>query len=196
MRLSPAGEVVIGGKLKLTVIASDNDLSGVAKVEAAIDVERTGQFAAIAKPIVLDLTMEGNWEVLVPTGELKSGLHTLLVRATDRVGNMSDVTKIRLTAVTPEEAEQLSAVPVPLTGVVTFGGQPVPEARVSAVSADRPKVEPVVTDNTGNFRLNGLTPGTWMLQAKGVTRNKTRTAEVEVTIKASERPQPIEFTLK
>ena len=67
---------------------------------------------------------------------------------------------------------------------------------MSAVSADRPKVEPVVTDNTGNFRLNGLTPGTWMLQAKGVTRNKTRTAEVEVTIKASERPQPIEFTLK
>ena len=196
VQLSPAGAVVIGGKLKLTVIASDNDLSGVAKVEAAIDVERTGQFAAIAKPIVLDLTMEGNWEVLVPTGELKSGLHTLLVRATDRVGNMSDITKIRLTAVTPEEAEQLSAVPVPLTGVVTFGGQPVPEARVSAVSADRPKVEPVVTDNTGNFRLNGLTPGTWMLQAKGVTRNKTRTAEVEVTIKASERPQPIEFTLK
>ncbi|MEI8019537.1 MAG: carboxypeptidase-like regulatory domain-containing protein [Schlesneria sp.] len=196
IRFSPPGAVVIGDKLKMTATATDNDLSGVAKVEAVFDLDRTGQFPVGAKPIAAELNPEGNWEAPIPTADIKSGQHTLLVRAIDRVGNVGEVTKVKIKAFTAEEMKEQNSTPISVSGTVKYGGQPMSGIRVSAESAGGPKLDSVETDEKGNFRLNGLTPGKWMVQAKGVVRNKTRTANAELEIKPAENPQPIQFTLK
>jgi Carboxypeptidase regulatory-like domain len=196
IRFSPPGAVIIGDKLKMTATATDNDLSGVAKVEAIFDLDRTGQFPAGAKPIAADLNADGNWEAPIPTAEFKSGQHTLLVRAIDRVGNVGEVTRAKIKFLTAEEMKEQNSSPISVSGTVKYGGQPLSGIRVSAESAGGPKLESVETDEKGNFRLNGLTPGKWTVSAKGIVRNKTRTANAELEIKPAENPQPIQFTLK
>lgn len=196
IRFSPPGAVVIGDKLKMTATATDNDLSGVAKVEAVLDLDRTGQFPVGAKPIAADLNAEGNWEAPIPTADIKSGQHTLLVRAIDRVGNVGEVTKVKIKVFTADEMKEQNSTPISISGTVKYGGQPMSGILVLAESAGGPKLESVETDEKGNFRLNGLTPGKWTVQAKGVVRNKTRTAKAELEIKPAENPQPIQFTLK
>ena len=196
IQLNPPDSVVIEGRLKMTVTATDSDFSGVVKVEAAFDSDRTGQFPVGAKPITADMNAEGKWEALIPTADIKPGQQTLLVRAIDRVGNVGDVTKVKIKFLTAEEMERQNSRPVSVVGTVKYAGLPLSEIRVSAETADRTKIKPVETDENGSFRLSGLTPGKWTVQAKGVVRNKIRIATAELEIKPTEKPQPIQLNLK
>ncbi|MFO0931243.1 MAG: carboxypeptidase-like regulatory domain-containing protein [Planctomycetota bacterium] len=59
-----------------------------------------------------------------------------------------------------------------ITGVLVDGdGAPVPETRVSATSTGR-WVRPVATDGAGRFRLTGLEPGTYDLEARVLRESK------------------------
>jgi protocatechuate 3,4-dioxygenase beta subunit len=59
-----------------------------------------------------------------------------------------------------------------ITGVLLDGeGTPVPETRVSATAPGR-WVRPVMTDGTGKFRLTGLEPGTYDLEARVLRESK------------------------
>ncbi|WP_010585272.1 carboxypeptidase-like regulatory domain-containing protein [Schlesneria paludicola] len=199
--VSPPGPIVIGTPIQLAVNASDNDLSGIARVEMAFDTERTGQIPIKAKLISAELAADDKWHAIIPTKDLTPGLHTLLVRAVDRVDNVGEVTKVKLTAISAEEAAKLSAAPVSISGVVIFAEMPAAGILVSAENADgpkenAPKIDPSETDDNGQFRLKGLVPGKWKIRAKGVVRNKTRTTEQDLVIKPSETPQPLKFTLK
>lgn len=199
VRLSPPGIIAVGAPVKMTVSASDNDLSGVLRIEATLDTDLTGQFPAAAKPIVAALNANGDWEAVIP--DLKPGRQTLLVRAVDRVDNVGEVAKVKLTVVSAEEAAKLSMVPVTVSGIVTFKEMLTPGVTVSAESADGPKADvpkivPVETDDNGLFHLKGLVPGKWKIKVKGVVRNDTRTSEQEITIVPSKSPQPLKFILK
>lgn len=199
--VSPPGPVVIGTPIQLTINASDNDLSGIARVEMAFDAERTGQIPIKAKLIPAELGADEKWHAIVATKDLTPGLHSLLVRAIDRVDNVGEVTKVKLVAISVEDAAKLNSTPVSVSGVVLFAEMPAAEIVVSAENADgpqanAPKVAPSETDDNGQFQLRGLIPGKWKIRAKGVVRNKTRTTEQELIIKPSETPQPLKFTLK
>ena len=132
----------------------------------------------------------------MPTTDLKPGQHTLLVRAVDRVGNIGDVTKIKLTAITVEDAEKLASMPVSISGQVRYADQPAAGITLSAENADGPKIEQSETDDNGQFTLKGLVPGKWKVRAKGVVRNKTRVTEQELEIKPSETPQTVKVYAK
>lgn len=196
VRFRPAGPVAIGVPLGMIVSASDNDLSGVARIEAAFDTDRTGEIGATAKLILADPSADGNWEAVVPTADLKPGLQSLLIRAVDRVGNVGPVTKVKLVAMTAEDAAKAAAVPVAITGLVTYGDKPVGAIQISAEKADGPKIDPAETDENGLFQVNGLVPGKWKIKAKGVVRNKMRTAESELVIEPGVAPPPLKFKVK
>ena len=201
VRLSPPGLVAMGTPLKMTASATDNDLSGVARIEAAFDTDHTGQIPASAKLIVAAMDADGNWDASIPVDELMPGRHTLLVRAVDRVGNVGDVTKVKLTVVSAADAAKLNIVPVTISGIVLFREMLASGIAVTAESADpptpeTPKIAPAETDAGGLFQLKGLVPGKWKIKAKGVVRNDTRTTEQEITIVPSQPPQPLKILLK
>jgi hypothetical protein len=74
------------------------------------------------------------------------------------------------------------------SGVVTAGNQPVPGATVKATQGD--KVLTTLTDDTGAYQIDGMTPGAWTVTVEmfGFT-----TARKEVTIAAT--PSKIDFTM-
>jgi hypothetical protein len=196
VRLKSAGAVTIGPELGVDAIVSD-ELSSTAKVEFTFDLSNTRKFADGVVPIQGKSDSSGNWTALIPTAELKPGGNALLVRTTDKVGNISPVTVMKFSAVTAKEAEvQKASLTVALTGRVSFGGMPAADIVVSAKSAGDRMIGPVSTDSTGTFNLEGAGPGKWIVTAKAVIRNKTRQNTVEIEVTPPDQPQPVSLQLK
>ena len=210
VRQSPAGPVVAAAPLKIIVSASDNDLSGVAKIELAADIDRNGQISPTAPVIIAEPTPDGSWVADFPTAELKPGPQTVLLRGIDRTGNVGEVTRLRLMVISKEEATKLSMQPVSVIGLVQFQDKPIAGIQMSAAPAapatppppgppttpDLPKIEPTITNEQGQFELKGLIPGKWKIKATGVVRNKTRTVITDLEIKPATPPQPLKMLLK
>ena len=92
LQLDPGATVTQGSDLEVSVLASDNELSGVAKVEAAFDLQRKGEFAE-PPPLPASMQADGRWSVKLPTKPLRPGVYGLLVRATDRRGKCQRVSQ-------------------------------------------------------------------------------------------------------
>jgi hypothetical protein len=78
--------VVQGDRLSIKVQADDDGLSGVARVEYAIDEKQLGE---IKEPLPAIDRGGGEYEILIPKVEQKPGEYHFLVRAVDRVGRVS-----------------------------------------------------------------------------------------------------------
>ena len=136
IELEPDRLVVQGAELSVLSWVSDDDLSGVAKVEAGLDVQRNGQLAAEPKPAAAHLDAAGRWVAKLATADYPPGQYTLLVRATDNLNN-SRLVKVRdVRILTEQEAkEEQQKQTNQLAGSVLFGGKPVPEAAVELAPA-------------------------------------------------------------
>jgi hypothetical protein len=192
-RLNVVGpnRIEVGKPLEVSVRAEDT-LSEVAKVEAAIDVDRVGHFG-MSKPMPAAFdAATGRWKVILKTEELQAGLsYTLLVRATDQVGNESRMEPLEFRAVTPPPPPRPDSGPPPLpttrtiTGIITYDGEPVRNATVELEQSGKP---PARTNASGQFTFTGIPPGQYKLVAKGIARGNFRNGEREfrVTIPPSE----------
>lgn len=192
--LKPSSKVVRGTKLDVLATATDGDLSGVAGVEAAFDLKNEGKFAADPKPLPATIDATGRWAVQLPTDTLGLGGYQLLLRATDRVGNISDYKSVTVRIVSAEEIEKpLNQV----VGSVTYGKEPMPEIQVTLTPEKGEKLPPVTSDARGNFVIRSVPPGKYTLAAKGVVRNKVRKAEAKLEVASPPtRPKPVTLELK
>jgi hypothetical protein len=208
--------LVIGKPALVTVRTSDAGLSGIEKVEVAVDVDRKGEFGGAPPPKPAEIQPSGEWSAQLDTAPLKPGSYNLLVRATDQVGNESEYGRLKVRVVTAEQAERLRSMKTNrVTGTVEYGGKPFAnievtltaaappqpatgaEAKAAAPAASSPKIAPTTTDAQGRFTFPKVPPGKYVLFAEGVVRNKRRRAEVDITVKPS--PAPIvnrQLTLK
>ena len=75
------------------------------------------------------------------------------------------------------------------SGTIKAGGQPIPGASVRATQAERSLV--TLTDENGAFRLDGLTPGAWVVEADMFGFDHLR-REVQVTA----TPGSLDLTLQ
>ena len=190
--------VVIGPKdEEVSVWATDNELSGVSKIEAAFDPLGTGKFGGTAPAVLLDRVASGYWTTKLPTKLLTPGDITLLVRATDAVGNESDYKKIKCHVITFDQAKaQGAGGTARLMGTVRFGPDPVPAVKLTLAGDPAVKIEPVTSDEHGNFTFSGVPPGKYKLTAQGLIHNKKRKADQDITIEAGPNPKPVTIVLK
>jgi hypothetical protein len=208
VELRPDRVTVIGGDLEVSVIANDDELSGIAKVEAMFDMARSGQFAADAAPIPATLEASGRWVAKLPTAALSRGAYTVLVRATDRMGNVSDISKVRVQAVTPaevasaKEAAKLGRV----AGIVVFGQEPQAGIKVTLTldpaapppppaAGPPPVFAPTTTDDAGAFAFEHVPPGKYKATAEGLIHNKRRKIEVPVAVEPPLATEPLRLKL-
>jgi hypothetical protein len=190
--------VVIGPDVEASIWATDDNLSGVVKIEVGFDTSGHGKFDDTVEPFELTRDATGRWFGKIPTKPLDPGTLTFLIRATDRAGNVSDYTKVKARIITKAEADAAAEAPnARLQGTVLFGNDPVPAAEMTISSEKGPKISPITTDDRGNFTFAGLPPGKYKLAAKAVLHNKTRKMELDVTVEsASANPRPVRVILK
>lgn len=190
--------VVIGPKdVEVSVWATDQELSGVAKIEAAFDPLGTGKFGGAAPAVLLDRTSSGNWTTKLPTKTLTPGEITLLVRATDAVGNESDYKKIKCHVITLDQAKaQGAGGTARLMGTVRFGPDPIAAVKLTLAGDPAVKIDPVTSDDHGNFTFTGVPPGKYKLTAQGLIHNKKRKSDEDITIEAGPNPKPVTIVLK
>ena len=231
VEVSPGGGFVIAGtELQVAIVASDS-MSGVHQVEIGFDTDRTGKFSAKIPPVKAvpesqaasgaseenGLTLEGTdgsastadgpapqrWLAILPTKDLQ-GSQTLLVRATDRVGNASDIYSKRIHILTPEQAAEQrdKSQSKGITGIVTHQGHAVPGAELTlfdvpekpptaapaganapaAPALEGKQVAASKSGEDGSFTIGGVAPGKYKLKAQGVIHNTPRFSEREVVV--------------
>jgi hypothetical protein len=153
------------------VTTNDHQLSGVAKVEAMWDLQQTGAFPAAANTILGTHELGVGWHLTVPATDLPLGQQTLLVRATDRAGNVSRTAATTVEIVDPE---LLKRMPVVVRGKVLYEGKVAAEADVE-LTDDMGKVLPkVITASDGSFEVPGVVPGNYSISAVIYVRNLPR----------------------
>ncbi len=220
IELEPDRVVVQGAELSVASWVSDDDLSGVAKVEAGLDVQRNGQLAAEPKPAAAHLDAAGRWVAKLATADYPPGQYTLLVRVADNLNN-SRLVKVRdVRILTEQEAkEEQQKQTNQLAGSVLFGGKPVPEAAVELAPAAKkpaadaaakkpdgdaaakaeppaPDVQRTSTNEQGQFTFFKVPPGDYRVSVKVLLHNKTRQAAQDVTIPPPpKRLEPLRFDL-
>ena len=204
--VGPGKSVMSGEEVEVMATVQDGELSGVAKIEVGFDIEGSGRFAKEPPPLLAAPGKNGSWVVRLPTEKMPPASYTVLLRATDKVGNVGDYSRMVVTLISKEDRDrQQAAIRVTLRGGVEYDKKPVADVKVtltpvatdSPVTGEKkgggnasgttvadPVVEPVKTDQNGMFVFPAVPHGKFKLRAEGVYRNKTRKTEMDVTIDA------------
>jgi len=182
-RLRPGREVAPGGEIELSVLAGDEDLSGVAKVEAAIDKQGKGEFSDEAPPVAAEQDPEtGVWVAKLPAAEILPGTYPLLIRATDQVGNVGDYLSVDIDVMSAEAAEEGKFNRV--AGTVLYGNQGIGGAEVRLEAAEALEIPAVLTADRGEFLFPKVPAGKYKILARALIHNKYRLAEAELEVAA------------
>ena len=198
VRLVPGRRVVEGEQLELSLLATDGELSGIAGVQAAWDVERRGEFTPESETVPGAEQADGRWLIRLPSDGVPPGVYNVLVRATDRAGNPSGYERVRVELVDSASAAA-QASGTRLIGQVVFGRlakKPAAGISVQLTSEAQPRREQI-TDPEGRFAFDDVPPGQYELVATGQIAGNRRDARVPLEI--SDPPQtrePVELVLQ
>lgn len=196
-RLAPGPELPQGTKeLAAAFLASDDELSGVQRVEAALDLLGTGSFAPDAKPnLAIPNSVTGTWDIKIPAADLTPGAYRLLARAVDAVGNVGDYASVTFRVVPPASPTTESGGEV--RGRVVYRQEPMGKAEVSIKAADGSEIPATTTDEQGNFVFNKLPAGKYRLSARAVIHNRPRIADLDYEVPAPPATsKPVELQLQ
>ncbi|WP_145385867.1 carboxypeptidase-like regulatory domain-containing protein [Stieleria neptunia] len=202
----------VNSQVDLEVWAWDEG-SDVTKVQAAFDVDGSGEFPAAGNIFTASRTSDRQWILTVDAGA-DAGKQSLLVRGVDRVGNESDPVTVEMEVVSPtESSKRVKQQTVTLLGTVQFRENNVADAEVvltavpedpavapDAVAPDAAPASPsgvsVRSTESGAYVIAGVSPGSYRLAARAVIRNRVHRIEqdVEVTV-GPERTMRVDVTL-
>ncbi|MGC3967824.1 MAG: carboxypeptidase-like regulatory domain-containing protein [Pirellulales bacterium] len=182
VELRPGRTVAAGTDVEVEVWSVDGEMSGTAVVEAGFDVAATGAFSEAAPPVKGEKKTPPSWIAKVPTKPLQPGPATLLVRATDAVGNVGPITRVPIDVVSPTELAAQAALGGRVFGTIRYGGNPLPAAQVVLRDAKQKEIGKAVADDKGFFAVEGVAAGNYVLTVRGLARNRPRTAEQTVVV--------------
>lgn len=189
--------VSVNGKLDLTAWAWDEG-SRVQKVEAAFDIDGSGEFPAAGAVFTASQTSVRQWTLTVDVGA-EAGKKTLLVRGVDQVGNASEPVPMDLEVLSAgENTKRVHQQTVDLDGTILFREKAVAEAEVRLIEIPdpAPEGEPAAPPNpaapsaaaavrsteNGRYSILGVAPGNYRLAARGIIRNRVHRVEKEVVV--------------
>lgn len=183
VELKPGRTVQVKGELVVDVWSTDAEMSGTAKVEIGFDTDGSGKFSEKEPPLPAVSVAPTRWSIKMPTDKLVPGRATLLIRPTDRAGNVGEISKMQLTVVSAADAAALAkAAGSRVTGIVRYGPDPLEKATVALTTADDKPIADAVTDAAGFFSLEAVPAGSYKLAARGLARNKPRKFEQTLTV--------------
>ncbi|MCL4204040.1 MAG: hypothetical protein KJ000_16175 [Pirellulaceae bacterium] len=197
VQLVPGRSVAQGEVLGISLLASDGDLSGVALVEAAFDLDRRGEFTPQTVPVPGALQADGRWQIALPTAPVSPGVYNVLIQAADRVGNRSGYQRTRVEVVSKDAAKPPTTNQV--AGRVVFGRLAKTAASGIAVRlvANEKLVMERRTDQDGQFLFEKVAPGDYVLEAEGLIAGNRRTGGTDLKVPPPPEPvPPVELVLQ
>ena len=197
VQLMPGRSVAQGEPLEISLLASDGELSGVARVEAAFDLEGRGEFTPETKPIPGAMQSDGRWRIDLPTAPVNPGVYHVLIQAVDRVGNKSEYQRTRVEVLAKDAAGP--AMDNRIAGRVVFGRlakAPAAGIAVRLIEDDKP-IRERRSDKDGQFVFDKVPPGDYRLEAAGLIAGNRRTGTMQLEVPpAPEAIPPIELILQ
>jgi hypothetical protein len=196
-------QVVSGDDVIIHIRTTQDDLSGVASVEAVFESVGAGDADKI-KWEAADDDGKGGWIVSLKTAEQGLGLKTILIRATDKKENVSDPLsesiEIIQKPVTPSTSgkEIQPDVSNTVSGQAHYDNQPA-RVTVTLVSAAGATTATKNSNDAGEFTFFKVPPGEYVLKARSLEaiRNKHRLAEMKLTVvPRSQASVPVRVSLE
>lgn len=179
-------DVVIKQGLDVSVLVGveDRNLSGIASVKLEVDQKSNGQWDDKGTVIECKKTDEGSWTGTVPTMALPPGRINLLILATDRAGNVSQLGKSHFELVSAEEWQARQAIAgLEVSGSINYSGGELAKARVT-LEDDKGKIAYQTLANAqGLFHFDKVATGKYKLVAIGVAKNRPRRVETALEVK-------------
>ena len=165
-------QVVSGEDVEVNIRATQEDLSGVARVEAIFESLQTND-PKESKWEVAKEDGNGGWVAKLKTDGLEPGPQVVLIRAKDKVVNLSSVQSEKINVVAKQEVSPTSVEnpqPVPdvgntVTGKILYVGRAVP-AEVTLESSTGARIGPQNTGADGSYTFSKVLPGKYVLNAK------------------------------
>ncbi|MEL6110791.1 MAG: carboxypeptidase-like regulatory domain-containing protein, partial [Planctomycetota bacterium] len=185
-----ASRLIIGGDCEILVYA-DDESAGVLNVEAAFDLDGSGEFPEQGKVFAGAAVGNGQWKIGVKTLP-DVGKQTLLVRSTDRVGNVSAAIPHDLDVRLPVTADEVTvdANLVRLEGTVRYRGKTVSAVEVTLTPAGKDAQPPgkkpisVRSNEEGLYEIPDLQPGPYKIRARAVIRNRVHLVDKQEILKS------------
>ncbi|OYP35798.1 hypothetical protein CGZ80_10385 [Rhodopirellula sp. MGV] len=185
----------VAGKVGTVTIWGIDQGAGIQRIEAGFDQDGSGAFPKGDAVFTAVRQSLRKWSV-----DLKlpadRGPQTLLVRAQDAVGNVSEPIPFQLTVQSPSAPEAAAKASLgDLFGLVRYRELPLANAEVTLMPAAQAAVAgaqdsakgsaPIVvrTSPKGDYQLKGLKPGEHTVMFRGVVRNQVHLIEKKVSIK-------------
>ncbi len=193
---SPSDFQAVGQPIQIIVRASDGHLSGVAEVIGGFTLDEEVLSDATPKTS-LKKTPDGLWVGDLDTTGLTPDNHIVGIQAVDRAGNVSSLTTAQIQLVTPEDALKMAAeITNSIRGSVMYGKTPAAKAtitltKVTPETTPNPAKEPtanaeapisVETDADGNFKIDDVLVGKYLLKAQSLIRGLNRVKEFDVEV--------------
>lgn len=201
--VSDDGEPTVGQPVRVTALADDYGLSGVASVSAGIDPSGLGVISPKMKLAEAAATSDGEWTVMVPTEKVPPGPAMLVIQATDFVGNVGPLKAVPIRCLTAEQAAaKLASRTAPVLGTINYSGEAVRDAEVRLTLVPAKDADPAIppkpplttkTNRWGQFAFNSVPPGQYELSAKGTVRGFRYESRSPVTVAPAKELAPIKL---
>ncbi|HEX2474222.1 MAG TPA: carboxypeptidase-like regulatory domain-containing protein, partial [Lacipirellulaceae bacterium] len=191
-----------GKDLEVVILA--RDLSRIVKVEATFETLTTGN-SDEEKPSWTPAQPDngGRWIAKLKTDKVFPGTNqTVLVRATDEVGHVtdgrSDLVSVDEKPAEPNPQQQRQRKTVTVSGRVLYRGEPLRNTTVQFDPPLSPPIPPVKANDEGKFVFRNVPPGTHKLWARGGPANGYyRNARIDIEIpEDSNKPVSVDLVAK
>lgn len=188
------------GPSKLIVEVNPDDLTGVESVEAAFESSKEVKWEKGKR-------QAGSlWVVALKTADLSPGAYTVLIKATDTVGNVSEILREEWTKPdghkddsdgTSSQATKIKKEPVKnqVKGRVTYSSRKsVSDLKVTLSGAGIPSKQARILEN-GQFDFGLIPPGTYTVNAHGLAGGNYHDGTEDIRV-GEEPNTPVNIEIK
>ncbi|MCA9262470.1 MAG: hypothetical protein KDA60_01430 [Planctomycetales bacterium] len=177
--------------LPVTVLATDDNQSGVERVEILWADWDVDEFPQGAPTTLARRTDELGWQATIPGKQLVIGDHVILARCQDRAGHWSEtfVQRLRVTKSAQQGADGT------LKGIVKFQAKPFPEVEITLTPEEGKPLPAIRTNAQGEFFFPPIQPGKYKLQALGFHRNRPRMVTKDLELPRPAQSDPLEIEI-
>ena len=183
-------------EFQVRIMAEDGGLSGVASVKIGFADPLEFKFNEKSPPIAAEKQLDESWLAILPLADSPLGVRTILIAATDQVGNVSKFKKIKINIVSKAEREAAMTKRLySINGLVVYYGQPSVDVDVVVLANDE-IIKKAKTLADGSFEIKELPAGKYKLKAKSVIRNKPRIDSRELILGEERSDALIRLDLK